>query len=70
MADRITILEWLNLPGGALDGSWDPERGFVIRGDPEMEEHFECVWDLFRSVLLAEILGRTAMEAGAFHSCR
>ncbi|WP_271501897.1 oleate hydratase [Bradyrhizobium sp. CCBAU 11357] len=49
MADRITILEWLNLPGGALDGSWDPERGFVIRGDPEMEEHFECLWDLFRS---------------------
>ncbi|UWU93638.1 MULTISPECIES: oleate hydratase [Bradyrhizobium] len=53
----------LNLPGGALDGSWDPERGVVIRGDPEMEEHFECLWDLFRSVLLAEILGQTAMEA-------
>ncbi|SCB52694.1 hypothetical protein GA0061099_10384 [Bradyrhizobium yuanmingense] len=28
-----------------------------------MEEHFECLWDLFRSVLLAEILGQTAMEA-------
>ncbi|MHC2275507.1 myosin-crossreactive antigen [Bradyrhizobium diazoefficiens] len=48
--DRISILERLSLPGGALDGSGDPERGFVIRGDREMEDHFECLWDLFRSI--------------------
>ncbi|WP_439406757.1 oleate hydratase [Bradyrhizobium sp. DASA03076] len=30
--DRITILERQKVPGGALDGSQDPERGFVIRG--------------------------------------
>ena len=25
-------------------------RGFVIRGGREMENHFECLWDLFRSI--------------------
>lgn len=39
--DRITILERQKVPGGALDGSQDPERGFVIRGGREMEDHFE-----------------------------
>jgi len=48
--DRITILERLGLPGGALDGLREPEKGFVIRGGREMESHFECLWDLFRSI--------------------
>ena len=30
--NRITILEQQQLPGGALDGLKEPERGFVIRG--------------------------------------
>lgn len=47
---NITILEELKLPGGALDGLKVPEKGFVIRGGREMESHFECLWDLFRSV--------------------
>nr|WP_246784574.1 oleate hydratase [Bradyrhizobium sp. CIR3A] len=34
-----------------MDGSWCPERGFVIRGGREMEEHSECLWNLFRSIL-------------------
>lgn len=45
----------LALPGGALDGIKEPERGFVIRGGREMENHFECLWDLFRSVPSLEI---------------
>lgn len=48
--DRITIFEELDLPGGSLDGIHQPRRGFVIRGGREMENHFECLWDLFRSV--------------------
>lgn len=49
--DRITILEAGSLPGGALDGIEDPHQdGFLIRGGREMENHFECLWDLFRSV--------------------
>lgn len=46
----ITILEKDSLPGGALDGIKVPEKGFVIRGGREMENHFECLWDLFRSI--------------------
>ncbi len=49
-ADRITILEASALPGGACDGIEDPASGFKIRGGREMEDHFECLWDLFRSV--------------------
>ncbi|MFD3698328.1 oleate hydratase [Streptomyces sp. NPDC058646] len=30
--DRITVLERLKLPGGALDGIKEPRKGFVIRG--------------------------------------
>lgn len=47
---NITILEKDSLPGGALDGIKVPEKGFVIRGGREMENHFECLWDLFRSI--------------------
>ncbi|UFX44307.1 oleate hydratase [Bradyrhizobium sp. 41S5] len=30
--DRITILERLKIPGGALDGNQHLGRGFVVRG--------------------------------------
>lgn len=53
--NRITILERLKLPGGALDGIKEPKKGFVIRGGREMEDHFECLWDLFRSVPSLEV---------------
>lgn len=48
--ERIHILEELPLPGGACDGICDPTKGFIIRGGREMEHHFECLWDLFRSI--------------------
>ncbi|MCA1458922.1 oleate hydratase [Bradyrhizobium sp. BRP22] len=60
--ERITILERLSLPGGALDGSQDPERGFVIRGGREMEDHFECLWDLFRSIPSLELEGASVLD--------
>ncbi|GAB1641316.1 oleate hydratase [Krasilnikovia sp. MM14-A1259] len=59
---RITILERLRLPGGALDGIKEPERGFVIRGGREMEDHFECLWDLFRSIPSLEIEGASVLD--------
>ncbi|WP_190320343.1 oleate hydratase, partial [Enterobacter hormaechei] len=37
------------------DGLKVPEKGFVIRGGREMENHFECLWDLFRSIPSLEI---------------
>lgn len=59
---RITLLEQQRLPGGALDGIQEPEKGFVIRGGREMEEHFECLWDLYRSVPSLEIEGASVLD--------
>jgi oleate hydratase len=59
---KITILERLALPGGALDGIKEPKRGFIIRGGREMEDHFECLWDLFRSVPSIEIEGASVLD--------
>lgn len=60
--DRITILERLKLPGGALDGIREPKKGFVIRGGREMEDHMECLWDLFRSIPSIEIEGASVLD--------
>lgn len=60
--DKITILEELDLPGGALDGIKKPEKGFVIRGGREMEDHFETLWDLFRSIPSLEIEGASVLD--------
>ncbi|MBE7701410.1 oleate hydratase [Oerskovia sp. Sa1BUA8] len=59
---RITILERLKLPGGALDGIREPKKGFVVRGGREMEDHMECLWDLFRSVPSIEIDGASVLD--------
>lgn len=47
---NITVFDELGITGGACDGIRDPQLGFVIRGGREMEDHFECLWDLFRSI--------------------
>ncbi|MET3667688.1 oleate hydratase [Caulobacter sp. 1776] len=60
--EKITILERLALPGGALDGIKEPEKGFVIRGGREMEEHFECLWDLYRSIPSLEVEGASVLD--------
>ena len=60
--DKITILEELKLPGGALDGLNVPEKGFVIRGGRELEDHMECEWDLFRSIPSLEIEGASVLD--------
>ena len=48
--DHIHILEASNIAGGACDGVADPDRGYIMRGGREMEDHFECLWDLFHSI--------------------
>ena len=48
--EHIHILEALKLPGGSCDAVNAPGRGFVMRGGREMDNHFECLWDLFRSI--------------------
>lgn len=60
--DHIHILEELNISGGACDGIMDPEKGFIMRGGREMENHFECLWDLFRSIPSLEIEGASVLD--------
>ncbi len=60
--ERIHIIEELAVPGGACDGIRDKEKGFIIRGGREMENHFECLWDLFRSIPSIETEGITVLD--------
>jgi oleate hydratase len=60
--ERITILEQQAIAGGALDGLNVPDKGFVIRGGREMEEHFECLWDLYRSIPSLEIPDASVLD--------
>lgn len=60
--EHIHILEETKLPGGACDGIRDADKGFVIRGGREMENHFECLWDLFRSIPSLETEGASVLD--------
>lgn len=60
--EHIHILEELPLPGGACDGYEYADKGFVIRGGREMENHFECLWDLFRSIPSLETEGASVLD--------
>lgn len=60
--EHIHILEELDISGGACDGINDPEKGFIIRGGREMENHFECLWDLFRSIPSIETEGVSVLD--------
>lgn len=60
--ERIHILEEMGIAGGACDGIHDREKGFIIRGGREMENHFECLWDLFHSIPSLEIEGASVLD--------
>ncbi|MDC7237276.1 MAG: oleate hydratase [Sphaerochaetaceae bacterium] len=59
---NIHIFEEMDIAGGACDGIHNSEKGFVIRGGREMEEHFECLWDLFRSIPSLETEGISVLD--------
>lgn len=59
---RIHILETSDLPGGACDGLLLPDVGFIIRGGREMENHYECLWDLFRSIPSLEVPDASVLD--------
>ncbi|WP_411347820.1 oleate hydratase [Paenibacillus sp. WLX2291] len=60
--DQIHILEERHVSGGSLDGTLLPHNGFVTRGGREMESHFECLWDLFRSIPSLEVEGASVLD--------
>lgn len=60
--ENIHILEAMDVTGGACDGIADPTRGYVMRGGREMEDHFECLWDLFRSIPSLEVPNASVLD--------
>ncbi|SFC47783.1 oleate hydratase [Clostridium uliginosum] len=59
---NITIFEELNIEGGAMDGAGNAETGYIIRGGREMEEHYECTWDLFADIPSLENPGYSILD--------
>lgn len=59
---NIHILEAMELAGGACDGILDASRGYIMRGGREMEDHFECLWDLFRSIPSLEVENASVLD--------
>lgn len=60
--ERIHILEKGPTAGGACDG-WKFENvGYVMRGGREMDNHFEVMWDLFRSIPSIETEGVSVLD--------
>lgn len=60
--DHIHILEKDPVPGGACDGLDIPGLGYVMRGGREMDNHFEVMWDLFRSIPSIETEGTSVLD--------
>ncbi|MFV4953499.1 oleate hydratase [Lactobacillus delbrueckii subsp. allosunkii] len=63
---KIHLLEEEALAGGSLDGTKRPEYGYIIRGGREMENHFECLWDMYRSIPSLEIPGASYLDEYAW----
>jgi oleate hydratase len=59
---HIHVLEADPVAGGACDGAFLEKYGFVCRGGREMENHFECLWDLFRSIPSIETPGVSVLD--------
>lgn len=60
--EHVHILEKDPIPGGACDGYLYDDLGYVMRGGREMDNHFECMWDLFRSIPSIETEGVSVLD--------
>lgn len=59
---RIHILEKDALPGGACDGYKYNDLGYVIRGGREVDNRYECLWDLFHSIPSLETADASVLD--------
>ena len=59
---HIHVFEKDAIPGGACDGANIPGLGYVMRGGREMDNHFEVMWDLFRSIPSIETEGVSVLD--------
>ncbi|GAK30352.1 oxidoreductase [Weissella oryzae SG25] len=61
-AKNIHIYEELDEAGGSLDGHFISNVGLVTRGGREMENHFETLWDLYRSIPSLEVPDASVLD--------
>jgi oleate hydratase len=61
-SEHVHVLEKDPIPGGACDGYLYENLGYVMRGGREMDNHFECMWDLFRSIPSIETEGVSVLD--------
>ena len=59
---NIHVFEKDAVPGGACDGANIPGVGYVMRGGREMDNHFEVMWDMFRSIPSIEKEGVSVLD--------
>ena len=59
---KIRVFEELPVGGGSLDGAFIKNKGWVVRGGREMENHYECLWDLYRSIPSLEIPDASVLD--------
>lgn len=60
--EKIHLLEKLDLVGGSCDGRKDINKGFYMRGGREMDNHFECMWDMYRDIPSIETPGISVLD--------
>lgn len=53
--NNITIIDGLDIEGGSLDGSGNPEDGYLVRGGREMNWNYDHLWDMFQDVQALEL---------------
>ncbi|QQO08466.1 oleate hydratase [Breznakiella homolactica] len=59
---NITVFEELDILGGAMDGKGDAEKGYIARGGRELEEHYECMFDLWGFIPSLKDPSRTVLD--------
>ena len=60
--EHVHVFEKDPIPGGACDGYQVPDVGYVMRGGREMDNHFEVMWDLLRSIPSLETEGASVLD--------
>ena len=58
---HVHVFEKDPIPGGACDG-YKYDVGYVMRGGREMDNHFEVMWDLLRSIPSLETEGASVLD--------
>lgn len=61
--ENTSTLEAMSVLGGSLDRAGDPEHGYAMRGGRMLTaENYECAWDLYKSILPLNHLGKSVVD--------